>query len=111
MTTIVRPGVPWGEIYERCLARAGELGHAERFMGARGSQVSFIGHGLGIEIDEPPYLARGFAQDIMETGMTFAFEPKVVFAGEGAIGIENTWVLREQGPEAITCSDEALVVV
>jgi Xaa-Pro dipeptidase len=111
MTEIARPGVPWGEIYDRCLARAADLGHAERFMGAKGAQVSFIGHGLGIEIDEPPYIARGFATDTMAAGMTFAFEPKVVFSGEGAIGIENTWVLRDSGPERLTHSDERIVVV
>ncbi len=111
MTAITRPGVTWAEIYERCLARAVELGHADHFMGARDAQVSFIGHGLGIEIDEPPYLARGFKTETMAVGMTFAFEPKVVFPGEGAIGIENTWVLREDGPERLTYSDEALVTV
>lgn len=111
MTQLMRPGVAWGEIYERCLARAVELGHADRFMGAKGAQVSFIGHGLGVEIDEPPYLARGFMKETMAPGMAFAFEPKVVFPGEGAIGIENTWVLRDDGPEPITYSDEALIVV
>jgi Xaa-Pro dipeptidase len=111
MLEIVRPGVSWGEVYDRCLELAHELGHAERFMGAKGSQVSFIGHGLGIEIDEPPYLARGFTEDFLATGMTFAFEPKVVFLAEGAIGIENTWVLRETGPERLTHSVEALAVV
>lgn len=111
MAALVRPGVGWSEVYERCLARAGELGHAARFMGLPGAQVAFIGHGLGVEIDEPPFLARGFPDETLCAGMTFAFEPKVVFAGEGAIGVENTWVLRDTGPERLTFSDEALVVV
>lgn len=111
MTRVVRPRVAWGEIYERCLALAIELGHAERFMGAKGAQVSFIGHGLGIEVDEPPFLARGFTNETMAAGMVFAFEPKVVFENEGAIGIENTWLLRDSGPEPLTYSDEALAVV
>ncbi len=111
MTEVARPGVPWGTVYERCLALAVDLGHVDNFMGAKGAQVSFIGHGLGLEIDEPPFLARGFQKEALEPGVVFAFEPKLVFPGEGAIGVENTWVLRENGPERITYSDEAVIEV
>jgi Xaa-Pro dipeptidase len=110
MTKIAVPGAAWGEVYERCRALAVERGHAARFMGLEGAQLGFIGHGLGIEIDEPPFIARGF-KDVLETGMVFAFEPKVVFADEGAVGIENTFLLGQVGVEPITFSDEAVAVV
>jgi Xaa-Pro dipeptidase len=110
MTKLARPGVAWSEIYDRCRALAVEQGHAARFMGREGAQVPFIGHGLGIEIDEPPFIARGF-KDVLEPGMVFAFEPKAVFADEGAVGIENTFLLGPEGVEKLTFSDEAIAIV
>ncbi|MDD2366218.1 MAG: Xaa-Pro peptidase family protein [Desulfuromonadaceae bacterium] len=111
MTSIVEVGVSWGEIYDRCSAMAVEMGYGDNFMGAKGSQVSFIGHGLGIEIDEYPFIARGFNNMLMETGMVFAFEPKVVFPGEGAVGIENTFYLSNEGLKRLTRSSDELVIL
>ncbi len=111
MTEIAGPGVVWGEIYDQCLALAVEMGYADSFMGAKGSQVSFIGHGLGVEIDEYPFIARGFKDMTLEVGMAFAFEPKVVFPGEGAIGIENTFYLSNDGLKQLTYSSEELVIL
>jgi len=101
----------WGKIYEECLALAVDQGYADSFMGNKGAQVSFIGHGIGIEIDEYPFLARGFKEMTLETGMVFAFEPKVVFPGEGAIGIENTFYLTDHGLKPITYSDQELGIL
>ena len=111
MTEIAVPGASWSAVYEECLALALELGYADSFMGAKGSQVSFIGHGLGIEIDEYPFIARGFKEMNLEVGMAFAFEPKVVFPGEGAIGIENTFYLSQDGLKQLTHSNEDLVIL
>jgi Xaa-Pro dipeptidase len=101
----------WGEVYEECLALALEQGYADSFMGNKGAQVSFIGHGIGIEIDEYPFLARGFKDMALEPGMVFAFEPKVVFPGEGAVGIENTFYLTDQGLKMLTFSDQELGIL
>jgi Xaa-Pro dipeptidase len=111
MKEIAVPGAVWGAVYEECLACALEMGYADSFMGAKGSQVSFIGHGLGIEIDEYPFIARGFKDMTLEIGMAFAFEPKVVFPGEGAIGIENTFYLSNDGLKQLTYSPEELVIL
>ena len=80
-------------------------------MGAPGAQVSFIGHGIGLEIDEYPFIARGFMDQELKKNMVFAFEPKVVFPGRGAVGIENTFRVTDGGVEALTFSDESLVVI
>jgi len=101
----------WGSIYDACLDLARQMGYAENFMGGPGSQVSFIGHGIGIEIDEYPFIARGFQTEKLEVGMAFAFEPKLVFAGEGAVGIENTFYLSEQGLKRLTFSSQELIVL
>ncbi|MDD5286260.1 MAG: Xaa-Pro peptidase family protein [Desulfuromonadaceae bacterium] len=108
MMKIALPGASWSSIYDECLALAVEMGYADSFMGAKGSQVSFIGHGLGVEIDEYPFIARGFEDVFLEAGMAFAFEPKVVFPGEGSIGIENTFYLSNEGLKQLTFSSEEL---
>jgi Xaa-Pro dipeptidase len=111
MEQIAKPGVPWGKIYRQCHEMARTLGHEQAFMGLEGSQVGFIGHGIGTEIDEYPFIARGFDQDVLEENMTFAFEPKLVYPGIGAVGVENTYVVTADGVEALTRCPEALVVL
>ena len=111
MTEIAVPGASWAAVYDECLALAVEMGYADNFMGSKGSQVSFIGHGLGIEIDEYPFIARGFTDMRLEVGMAFAFEPKVVFPGEGAIGIENTFYISNDGLKQLTYSSEELMIL
>lgn len=111
MKQIALPGVPWGTVYAQCLELAVSMGHAERFMGAPGSQVSFIGHGLGVEIDEYPFIARGFDNMVLETGMAFAFEPKLVFPGEGAIGIENTFHVVDNEVRQLTHAPEEITIL
>jgi Xaa-Pro dipeptidase len=111
MTEIAAAGVSWAAVYDECLGLALEMGYADSFMGAKGSQVSFIGHGLGVEIDEYPFIARGFADMSLEVGMVFAFEPKLVFPGEGAIGIENTFYISNDGLKQLTYSSEKLLIL
>lgn len=111
MKQIAVVGISWGELYDRCYSLACELGYADSFMGAKGAQVSFIGHGLGVEIDEYPFIAKGFKDQILQAGMAWAFEPKVVFPGEGAVGIENTFYLSNEGLKQLTHSDDALVIL
>ncbi len=111
MTRTIEVGMSWGALYDICFASAVQMGYSESFMGSKGAQVSFIGHGLGVEIDEYPFIARGFNQMSLETGMAFAFEPKVVFPGEGAIGIENTFYLSEEGLKRLTHSSDELVIL
>jgi Xaa-Pro dipeptidase len=108
---IARPGMSWGAVYEDCHRLACELGYADHFMGNKGAQVSFIGHGIGVEIDEYPFIARGFDSYELRENMTFAFEPKAVFAGLGAVGIENTFRLAADGPRHITYTEQALAIL
>jgi Xaa-Pro dipeptidase len=108
---IARPGVTWGAIYDECLELACDLGYKDHFMGNAGAQVSFIGHGIGVEIDEYPFIARGFNDYELKENMTFAFEPKAVFAGLGAVGIENTFWVAEDGLKHITFSKEEMAIL
>jgi Xaa-Pro dipeptidase len=97
-----RPGVAPAVLCERAVERSGDL--RDRFMGG----VSFIGHGIGLEIDELPVLAPGFDHPL-EEGMVFALEPKFVFPGEGAVGIENSYAVTADGVERLTTAPEELV--
>ena len=106
---LAKPGGSWGQLYQDCYALAMQLGYQDSFMGNSGSQVSFIGHGIGIEVDEYPFIARGFNEQLLEENMTFAFEPKVVFPGLGAVGVENTWRVSSNGIKRLTYSDESLL--
>jgi Xaa-Pro dipeptidase len=108
---IALPGVAWGTVYDECHRMAVEMGYAEHFMGSSGAQVSFIGHGIGIEIDEYPFIARGFSDQLLEENMTFAFEPKAVYPGLGAVGVENTFWVAPDGLKHITFSSEELAVL
>jgi len=105
-----RPGVTGGELYDLAVNLAAELGYAEHFMGFGDDQVAFIGHGIGMEIDELPLLARR-VDTPLEPGMVFALEPKVVYPGIGAVGIENNWAVTEDGVERLTVSDNALRII
>jgi len=96
-----RPGVPAGEIYRWAVARAAEMGYAEWFMGAEDDRIRFVGHGIGLELDEYPFLAEGQEQPLAE-GMIIALEPKLVFPGEGVVGIENTHRVTAGGLERLT---------
>ena len=108
---IARPGVAWGEIYDVCYQMACEMGYKDHFMGTAGAQVGFIGLGIGVEVDEYPFIAKGFSEQVLEEKMTFAFEPKVVYAGKGAVGIENTFWVENDGLKHITFTSEELVVL
>jgi Xaa-Pro dipeptidase len=108
---IALPGVAWGTVYDECHRMAVEMGYADHFMGSAGAQVSFIGHGIGIEIDEYPFIARGFSDQLLEENMTFAFEPKAVYPGLGAVGVENTFWVAKDGLKHITFSSEELAVL
>ncbi|MHB9022641.1 MAG: M24 family metallopeptidase [Armatimonadota bacterium] len=102
----LRPGVTWEAVYSRALEHAGNLGYADTFMGVGREQVSFIGHGVGLELDEPPFLAPRMPYPL-EAGMTLAIEPKVALPEIGVIGIEDTVVVRDGAPERLTtCSQE-----
>ncbi|MFA4965559.1 MAG: Xaa-Pro peptidase family protein [Thermoleophilia bacterium] len=104
-----RPGVSCRALYELALAGAADEGLAESFMGHGAAQVRFIGHGVGLELDELPVLA-GSDLELAE-GMVFALEPKFVLPGLGAIGIENTWLVTAAGLTVLTEAPEHIRVV
>jgi len=97
----VKPGVTAGELFRHAESLAGSLGYADFFLGPPGAKVSFIGHGIGMELIEQPVIARGRDEQLMP-GMVFALEPKMVFHNEFSAGIESVFAVTETGSRLIS---------
>lgn len=103
--SMARPGVAASELYDKALAIARDRKVEDYFMGHR-QKAGFVGHGVGIEINEQPVLAPR-SRDVLEAGMVFALEPKFVIPGVGPVGIENTFLVTDDGVERLTnCEEE-----
>ncbi len=96
-----RPGTTPAELFERAEKMAAGLGFADAFLGPPGRKTSFIGHGIGLELIEPPIIARGRTEPL-EEGMVFALEPKLVYEGEFAAGIESVFQVTGGGGRLIS---------
>ena len=104
------PGAISGEVYEQMVASAERKGYGEWFMGVGDRRIRFTGHGVGLELDEFPFLAKGQQLALAES-MIIALEPKVIFPGKGVVGIENTMLVTAGGLEPLTrISDEITVM-
>lgn len=104
----MKPGALCSDLFELARSMAEEAGLGDRFMGPPGEQARFVGHGVGLELDEMPVLAAGF--DVpLHRNQVVAVEPKFVFPGYGVVGIENTFVVGETGARSITPLDDALI--
>ena len=104
----IRPGAVAGELYRKGLSVAACSPFGGNFMGPPGYNTKFIGHGVGIEVDEIPFIAKD-AQTILAPGMVFTLEPKFVFSGEGAVGLENTYLVTRDGFENLTVLTEDVI--
>ena len=107
---IAKPGMKTGDIYHRAVEKTKDLGYADHFMGTGKERVRFIGHGIGLEVDEFPFLAAG-QQLELQSGMTIALEPKLIFPGKGVVGIENSHVVTKDGFEQLGRFPEDVFVV
>lgn len=105
---LAKPGAMCAELYASALEIAEASGFGEHFMGYP-ERVSFIGHGVGLELDEMPVVAAG-VKTPLEEGMVLAIEPKFVFQ-DGAVGIENTFVVTADGLKTLTIFDEDIIYV
>ncbi len=105
-----RPGVPAGDLYDAAVAWAADQGWAEWFMGADDQRIRFIGHGVGLELDEYPFLAKGQDMPLVK-GMTIALEPKLIIPDKGVVGIENTHVVTADGLAPLTRFDQAVQII
>jgi Xaa-Pro dipeptidase len=97
----IRPGITLGELFDHSVKLAEALGFSEPYLGPPGHKVIFIGHGIGLELIEPPIIAKN-KKTRLEAGMTLALEPKLVYVNEFAAGIESVFVVTENGSRLIS---------
>lgn len=94
------PGVNLGELYGHVLELARELGIEEYFMGVGPDKVAFLGHGVGLELDDlPVFHARG---PELLVGNTLACEPKLIIPGRRVLGIEDTYAVTRSGSRRLS---------
>lgn len=96
-----REGTDCTEIFQRAHNRVKQANLQDYFMGYGATQVAFAGHGVGLEINELPVITAQYHM-ILKQGMVFAFEPKFIFPGSGAIGVEVDFIVRKDRLERVT---------
>ena len=107
VATVARPGVSCEDLYNQAISIVQKAKMADYFMGVK-QKAKFIGHGIGLEINESPVIAPRIRQEL-EPGMVFALEPKMVLPNVGPVGIENSWVVTQDGVEKLTQCPEEIV--
>jgi Xaa-Pro dipeptidase len=105
----LKPGAIPSEIYATVM-RELEPEFLENFMGYGDRRVRFVGHGVGLLIDELPVIAEGFDEPLSE-GMVLAIEPKKGIPGVGMVGSENTYLVTPEGGRSLTGQSPGLGVV
>lgn len=97
---MLKPGNTPAEIYEKVMSKLDD-DFLDGFMGYKSNQVKFLGHGIGLHVDEFPAIAKGFELPL-EENMVLAVEPKKSIDGVGMVGPENTYIVTKNGGKCIT---------
>ncbi len=103
------PGTPASDLYSLAIEMVKEMGLKDGFMGFP-KPVPFIGHGVGLELDEWPVIGRNF-NIRLKKGMTIALEPKFLIPEKGVVGVENTFVVTEQGMKKLNRFPDDIFII
>jgi Xaa-Pro aminopeptidase len=104
---MAKPGTPCAELYNLSYRMAEQEGLSPYFMGTK-QQAKFVGHGIGIQINELPVLTPR-SKELLAPDMVFALEPKFVIPGVGAVGVENSYLVTGSGLEKLTLAEENMI--
>lgn len=107
IASMLKPGAIPSDIYHEIINNL-DADFLENFMGFGDNKVKFLGHGIGLLIDEIPVIAPGFDEALVE-GMVFALEPKKGIKGVGMVGIENTFIVTKKGGKCITGNNPGMI--
>ena len=99
----VCPGATCGALDEVARRVIRDGGHGDAF-------IHRLGHGIGLEAHEEPYLVAGSAERL-ERGHAFSIEPGIYLAGRFGVRIEDIVVCGERGPDALNAAPLDLLVV
>ena len=98
----LKPGKNLGTLYNEIMELSRELRIDDQFMGTNKDRVAFLGHGVGLELDElPVFYPKG--PDLI-SGNTIACEPKFYIQNKKILGIEDTFVITENGNKLLSKS-------
>ena len=97
----VKPDISLDKLFRISVTKAESLGYATSYLGPPGYKVSFIGHGIGLELIEQPIISAN-NKNLLKPGMIFALEPKIIFENEFAAGIESVFLVTETGYRLIS---------
>ena len=106
---MLKSGAIPSEIYNKIMAGI-PADFLINFMGLGKSQVKFLGHGVGLYIDEYPVIANGFDEPLKEN-MIIALEPKKAFENIGIVGVEDTYIVTKEGGKCITGGEKEIIIV
>ena len=106
----LRPGAIPSQLWNQCVDLAAQSPWDDGFMGLGKNKVGFLGHGIGLAVDEYPVVAKGFDLPL-EEGMTLAIEPKIGIPGTGMIGTENTFEVTPNGGQSLTGNNCGIITV
>ena len=99
----VKPGIPISEIDKAARETIEKAGFGKHF-------IHRTGHGLGLEVHEPPSVWGGNPL-LMQPGMVFTIEPGIYLPGKFGVRIEDTIAVTDQGADRLTSSDRGLIII
>jgi Xaa-Pro dipeptidase len=105
----VRPGVTGEDLYLVAKRLAEDMGLIDNFMGVGSERGSYIGHSIGLELDEWPVLGAGYHEPL-PVGAVITIEPKFMVPGQGAVMVEDDIVVTPSGHEVIGTLERELFV-
>ncbi|HOW71905.1 MAG TPA: Xaa-Pro peptidase family protein [Phycisphaerae bacterium] len=109
LASLIKPGATPSDIYTTVMNSL-DPEFLQNFMGFGDRRANFLGHGVGLQIDDLPVIAEGFDEPLAE-GMVLALEPKKGIAGIGMVGIEDTFIVTPTGGRSITGTHPGLTLV
>ncbi len=121
LVNLLKPGIKSGIIFSKALEIAADLGFTDYFLGYGPDKVSFVGHGVGLEVDEFPFISRN-NEMVLEKDMVVALEPKLIFPqsqngfanhinpAATAITTETTYVITQSYAEPLTLAPEKIKI-
>jgi len=109
LASLLKPGAIPSRIFAE-IVESLEPEFLQNFMGFGERRAAFLGHGVGLQVDEPPVIADGFDEPLAE-GMVIALEPKKGVPGVGMVGTENTFLVTPAGGRSLTGASPGLLLV
>ncbi len=98
-----RPGATGQDVDRAARGVIEDMGYGDHF-------IHRTGHGLGLEIHEPPFMMEGNTTPL-DPGAVFTIEPGIYIRGKGGVRIEDDVIITSNGCESLTSFSRDLIQV